>query len=395
MRNIHNILVLTYLIFIVSQGCSVKWTEAIKYGSVSNRNTTEVVDIEIRKKLIIVPINIEGKEYRFLFDTGAPFSISNQLQKENSFKIVSNGNIIDSDHNRKKVNWVKIDSISIGKVLFSNQTAFVGDFESNPLIKCLEIDGIIGSNLIRHCNWTIDQKQNYFSLSSINEKNTSQESFVIPFKTDHQYNIFIDINIGKSSIKNVLVDYGSNGSIALSNEIFTLLQEKNIVSKTFIEKGINQSGIIGKPVELNRKISYSDSLRISNLSINNVMIRTGKTVSIGNDFLSRFKVTIDWNNKNLYLLKSSKATDKASTAGFRIGYTVEKGIYVQTVMEKSDAYYKGIRPNMKVVKIDSLDFRNGNDFCDYVDHTLNNQIFLELINSKGKTIEYQIEKTIL
>ena len=193
----------------------------------------------------------------------------------------------------------------------------------------------------------------------------------------------------------MLVDYGSNGSIALSNEIYTLLQEKNIVSKTFIEKGINQSGIIGKPVELNRKISYSDSVRISNLSINNVMIQTGKTVSIGNDFLSRFKVTIDWNNKNLYLLKSGKATDKSSTAGFRIGYTVEKGIYIQTVMEKSDAYDKGIRPNMKVVKIDSLDFRNGNDFCDYVDHKLNNQIFLELINAKGETIEYQIEKTKL
>ena len=395
MRNIHKILVLTCLIFIVSQGCSVKWTEVIKYGSVSNKNTTEVVDIEIRKKLIIVPINIGGKEYRFLFDTGAPFSISKQLQKENRFKIVSSGNIIDSDHNRKKVSWVKVDSISIGKVLFSNQTAFVGDFESNPLIKCLEIDGIIGSNLIRHYNWTIDQEQNYLSLSSIIENNTVQESFVIPFKTDHQYNIFIDINIGKSSIKNVLVDYGSNGSIALSNEIFTLLQEKNIVSKTFIENGINQSGIIGKPVELNRKISYSDSVRISNLSINNVMIRTGKTVSIGNDFLSRFKVTIDWNNKNLYLLKSGKATDKSSTAGFRIGYTVEKGIYIQTVMEKSDAYDKGIRPNMKVVKIDSLDFRNGNDFCDYVDHRLNNQIFLELINAKGETIEYQIEKTKL
>jgi hypothetical protein len=87
--------------------------------------------------------------------------------------------------------------------------------------------------------------------------------------------------------------------------------------------------------------------------------------------------------------------DKSNTAGFRLGYTLEKGIYVQSVMEKSDAYSKGIRPNMKVVKIDSLDFSNGSDFCDYVDHRLNNQIFLELINSKGETIKYLIEKTRL
>ena len=379
----------------VTQSCAVKWTDAIQYGSVTKVSNIEVVNIEIRNKLIIVPITIKGKEYRFLFDTGAPFSISEELQENTNFKTVSKGNIVDSDYNRKKVKWVQVNSINVGNVSFKNQTAFVGDFDANPIMNCLEIDGIIGSNLIRQYNWTIDQEKYALSLSSKTGIDTREESLVLPFKTDNQYNIFVDINIGKSSFKNVLVDYGSNGSIALSNEIFALLQEKNIVNKTFIEKGINQSGIIGKPVELNRKIAYSDSVRINNLSIENVMLRTGKTVSLGNDFLSRFKVTIDWNNKNLYLLKSDKVRDKSNTAGFRIGYTLEKGIYVQSVMEKSDAYNKGIRPNMEVVKIDSLDFKNGSDFCDYVDHRLNNQIFLELINSKGKTMKYQIEKTIL
>lgn len=378
-----------------TQSCAVKWTDAIQYGSVTKGSNIEVVNIEIRNKLIIVPITIKGKEYRFLFDTGAPFSISHKLEKNNNFKTVSKGNIVDSDYNRKKVKWVQVDSINVGNVSFKNQTAFVGDFDANPIMKCLRIDGIIGSNIIRHYNWTIDQEKYALSLSSKIGTDTREDSFVLPFKTDNQYNIFVDINIGKSSIKNVLVDYGSNGSIALSNEIFTVLQEKNIINKTFIEKGINQSGIIGKPVELNRKISYSDSVRINNLNIENVMLRTGKTVSLGNDFLSRFKLTIDWNNKNLYLLNSDKAIHQTNTAGFRIGSTIEKGIYVQSVMEKSDAYSKGIRPNMKVVKIDSLDFNNGSDFCDYVDYRLNNQIFLELINSKEETIKYMIEKTRL
>ena len=395
MRNNYSISIFICFLVFVTQGCSVKWTDAIKYGSVTNGNITENVNIEIRNKLIIVPITIGGKEYRFLFDTGAPLSISEKLQKNNSFKTVSKGNIVDSDYNRMKVKWVQIESINVGNVLFQNQTAFVADFDANPIMKCLRIDGIIGSNLIRQCNWTIDQEKHILSLSNTIEKDAPKENIVLPFKTDNQYNIFIDLNIGNSSIKNMLVDYGSNGSIALSNEIFTLLEEKNILNEKFIEKGINQSGIIGKPVELNREVSYSDSVRINNLSIKDVMIRTGKTVSIGNDFLSRFKVTIDWNNKNLYLFQSGKQTDNSSISGFRIGYTAEKGIYVQSVMEKSDAYFKGIRPNMKVVKIDSLDFKNGSDFCDYVDHKLNNQIFLELIDSNGKTIKYQIEKTIL
>ncbi|MDY2586372.1 aspartyl protease family protein [Winogradskyella aquimaris] len=395
MRYHHKILICICLTALLIQGCSVQWTDAIKYGSVTKRSATDIVNIDIRNKLIIVPITIKGKEYRFLFDTGAPFSISKKLQERTNFKTLSKGNIIDSDYNKKKVNWVQVDSIKVGNVWFQNQTAFVGDFNANPIMKCLGIDGIIGSNLIRQYNWTIDQETNSLWLSNKTETDTISEGVVLPFKTDYQYNIFVDINIGTATIKNVLVDYGSNGSIALSDDIFTLLEDKNILSEPFIERGINQSGIIGTPVELNRKISYSDSVRINNMRIKNVMLRTGKTVSLGNDFLSRFKVTIDWNSKNLYLLESDKMRDKSSTAGFRLGYNLEKGIYVQSVMEKSDAYDKGIRPNMKVVKIDDLDFKNGSDFCDYVDHTFNDQIFLELINSKGVAVKYQIEKTLL
>lgn len=393
MRNIYSTLVFICLTVLVTQGCSVKWTEAIQYGSVANRNASEVVDIEIRKKLIIVPVTIGGKEYRFLFDTGAPFSVSDQLQKDNNFKIVSKGNIVDSDYNRKKVHWVQVDSISISNVSFLNQTAFIGDFDANPIMKCLEIDGIIGSNIIRQYNWTIDQEQNTLSLSSKIEINTFKESIVIPFKTDYQYNMFIDVYIGQSKVKNILVDYGSNGSIALNDEIFTALKEKNIISETFIEKGINQSGIIGKPVVLKREITYSDSVRTNSLHFRSVMIRTGKTASIGNDLLSRFIVTIDWSNKKLYLSKSGKEVDRVGSAGFRLGHSIEKGVYIQSVMEKSDAYYKGIRPNMKIFKIDSLDFERGSSFCDYVDHELKDEILLGLINSKGQRIEYQIEKT--
>ncbi len=73
-----------------------------------------------------------------------------------------------------------------------------------------------------------------------------------------------------------MIDYGSNGSIALNNEIFNTLKNTNIIGDVFIEKGINQSGIIGKPIELDKRITYSDSVRINNQELRNVMIRTGK-----------------------------------------------------------------------------------------------------------------------
>lgn len=353
----------------------------------------ETVDIELHSRLIVVPITIHGKVYRFLFDTGAPFSISNHIQKENNFKIVSKGNIIDSDHNRKKVDWAQVDSIRVGDALFLNQTAFVGDFESNPILSCLGIDGIIGSNLIRHANWTIDQKQRTLSLFSSAEKNDFDKCITIPFKTDNQYNIFIDIDFGRSKVKNVLVDFGSNGSIALSKEMFATLKDRSIFEDSFLEKGVKQSGIIGSAVYLNREITYSDSVRLNSLELKNVLIKTGKTVSIGNLLLSRFQVTIDWENKKLYLSVPEKPVERIGLAGFRLGYSPEKGIYIQSVIEESNAYKEGIRPNMKVLKVDTLDFENGNDFCDYVGYNLGNEIYIQLIDSLGTKQNYYFNKT--
>ena len=111
------------------------------------------------------------------------------------------------------------------------------------------------------------------------------------------------------------------------------------------------------------------------------MLRTGKTTSVGNGFLSRFKVTIDWKNKNLHLLEIAKTTRSIHFSGFSLGYSVNQGVYVQSVIENSNAYNKGVRPNMKVLRIDGLNFERGNDFCDYVNHKLEDEIFLQLIDN--------------
>ena len=394
MRNKIPILLLIGIVFQLIIGCSTKWTQAIQSGEVAQYQFRETIDIEIKKGLIFLPVIIEGKEYLFLFDSGAPFSISEKLQNDHNFKVVSKGNIIDSDHNRKKVNWSQVDTISIGNVIFTNQIAFIGDFEANPLLRCLEIDGIIGSNLMRHCNWTIDQQQNTLTLyNGIRDPNLSSH-VMIPFKTDHQYNIFIDINVGQAIVRNILVDYGSNGSISLNNEIFTTLRDRDIIRETLHEKGVQQSGLVGKTIDLNREIAYSDSVRIDSILFKKVMLRTGQTVSIGNSFLSRFRVTIDWDNRNMHLFETGEIPDIIRFPGYKLGYSANSGVYVQSVVDHSNAYNKGVRPNMKVVKLDGLDFENNNNFCDYVSHEFGETIYMELIDSSGYKREYNFEQTI-
>ncbi len=380
------------ILLIAITGCSIKWTDAIRYGSIARQEFKETIDIDIRRGLIFVPVRIDGKEYRFLFDSGAPLSISDELQKENDFKIISKGSIRDSDHNQKKVLWAQIDTLEIGEVSFMNQSAFIGNFEANPILKCMEIDGIIGSNLMRQCHWTIDQKNESLTLSSTIDTTALQDQIKIPFKSNYQYSVFLDLKIGSATVSNVLMDYGSNGSVSLSHEIFATLEERNIIENPLIETGVKQSGIIGDPTPIRRKISYSDSVGMGSSTIPKVMLQTGKTTSIGNDLLSRYVVTIDWDNKNLYLAKTDKVSRLNRPAGFKLGYSEDSGIYVQSVIENSNAYNAGVRPNMKATKIDTLDFEKSHDFCDYIDHESMDTIFLQLIDLQGQRREYQIER---
>ena len=395
MKRRFKILALWSLVLFIQLGCTVKWTEAIHYGQIAQKKFSETIDLEVENGLIFLPVKINGTVYRFLFDSGAPFSISNELQLRHSFKTVSKGNIIDSDHNRNKVNWVKIDSTLIGSVSFLNQTAFVGDFNANPVLKCLNIDGIVGSNIMRHCNWTINQVEQQLTLKSSMDKAMLHEPTSIPFKTDLQYNMFINVNFGQALVKNILVDYGSNGSVALSKDIFDILKERSIIDQTFKEEGVQQTGIIGKPIDFSREITISDSVSISNLRLNNIELKTGKTNLIGNKVLSKFIVTIDWDNKNLHLVETKLKPGSNDSFGFRIGFTNEKGVYIQSVLKNSIAYKNGIRPNMKVAKVDTLDFENGSDFCDYVKLKPGNTVFLELVDSNGQKQQFQINKTTL
>lgn len=126
-----------WLLITIVSGCSTKWTEAIQRENLSHDKFREIVGIEIDNNLIIVRVAILGKIYRFWFDTGAHFCVYHQIQNEVDFNIMSKGKIVHSDHKRRKVDWVKVDLMNIGTILFKNQTAFVGDFSANPILEFL------------------------------------------------------------------------------------------------------------------------------------------------------------------------------------------------------------------------------------------------------------------
>lgn len=389
-------LLLFTFIFFLLYSCS-SWQKTIQYGSLQNETFEEAVGIEVINGLIVMPVVINGKTYRFLFDSGAPLSISDKLQDQFEYKTVSKGHMVDSDKNRVKIIYVQVDTISIGDVPFVDQTALVINFEGNPFIACLGLDGIIGSNLMRFCNWEINYQDSLISFSNASISEKPDSAIAIPFTSDNQYDIQLDLHFGESTISNMKVDYGSNGSISLSKNDFNDLKEKGTFGDIFNETGTDQSGIIGDPINIKNQITIKDTIKIGDLILDNVWIGTGKSKLIGKKILSRYVVTIDWEHKQLYLAAVDSADKSQETYGIGIGLTDDNKFIVRSVIENSTAYQKGIKPNMQIIKIDSLDFTTTHTLCDYVHFTNkeSNKIDLLLKDNNGELKQVVLEKKLL
>ena len=347
--------------------CSSRWSHAFKKGSTPEYSFHQSIPIEIQTGLLIVPVTIHGQKYRFLFDSGAPTSISKEIQDKFKFKKILKSHIVDTEGNRKKVSYVNVDSLIIGDLPFLEQTAFVGDFSSNPVIECMKVDGIIGSNTMRLCNWTIDSGEKEIQFFSTPVLLDQDSAFSAPFTVDKQFDMLVELKIANSKVKNVKIDYGSNGSLSLPKSAFIKLKEGGVINNTYTVIGQSQTGFIGEAKNVEYEVCYIDTVFLGDCTFENVRLKGKGSGLLGNRLLRDFIVTIDWTNHILYFEKNKSIIRSNASFGFGLGYDrTGQFVYVQSVNEGSTAYKKGLRPLMKVTKVDSLDFTSDNTYCDYV-----------------------------
>ena len=355
------------LIFSIS-GCKIQFSDAMKMGQVMSGEIDQTIEFTPVRGLIIIPVTINGTEYRFLFDTGAPSAISETIQEKHGFKLISTSDLTDAQGNRQKTKYVKIDTLDIQGTPFINTSAFVANFENNPVLKCLDIDGIIGANLMRYYTWQIDLKNNKlrFTNQSINE--ICDATFVhSSFYTDDQYSVLMDFKTDDFLVKNIKVDYGFNSWLSLPGNIFDEMENKEVFKDVFIKVGTTTSGLFGKAQNHNTKIGVFSTCSFNNLELNNLEVQTGKSRLLGTRFLQKYLVTIDWINKSICFGYPEKISlDELATYGFSIGLSENNRIFFQTIVVEGPAQMAGIEPEMIIEKLNEYSFEDESDFCSYV-----------------------------
>lgn len=370
----------------------------MRSGDISLKKEVTEIPFEYRLGLPIIKVTINGKSYDFLFDTGASNTISQELTEKINAKTKGFQGVIDSQRNKSIVKIIQLDTISIGGYHFLNTGAIVADLTKSIAVNCLNIDGIIGSNLIQLANWEIDFKNQKIKISSFeNQFKVPPYADTIKYKTDCYYKQYIDLKIGDKKIKNLTFDTGSSGYINCSGKDYNNFLQNDLLSKTNYGYGVSSSGLFGKGEPDSVFYATTNSLTLGNTPINQPLIEFRKKHSdmIGTGFLGNFNVILLPQKKEIILIKVDDREESARTFGFGF-FPYADSLKVDYIINNSIATKKGLKLNDRIVEINGMDVRSIDTkcYCDIQNKILSKKDSINItIHRKDKEIELELFKT--
>jgi len=347
-------------------GCASGQSEVNRSGALPADPFTEEVKFELYRNLIVVPVEIEGETYRFIWDTGAASAISTRLQEKMRYRTIKRTTISDSQNNRAKTRFVRVSELKLGDVSFSKQAAIILDFEKHPVLACMNLDGIIGRNTHRLCNWILDYQAGMMTIT--NEPVEKPEGgFEASFSYDDDYDIKLNLGLASASVTKIKFDTGFTGGVSLPGKLFRKWTDLVEPDSLYVERGYQQSGLMAVPERVDSYTAFADSLTLGSFVALDVEVNNGASGLVGNEVWSQFVLTLDWQDKKLYGLPAQGYSVNRKVWGFAVSWDAKTDqAYILRVLEGSQADLMGLEPLMVVEQIGSVNFMEGATYCDYL-----------------------------
>jgi hypothetical protein len=339
-----------------------------KTGKTATKNYyTEITYQDVNGK-IIIPVIINNETYRFLFDTGAPNLISKALWKKIDSKSVKRLSVTDANQKKQQMDLAIIPSLTIGNITFKETSALVFNGENNLVFDCFEVDGIIGSNLLRQSVVQIKSKEKLLILSNSAKKlnlNKTQASKLM--LKGNQSSPYINITLKglDTGNENLLLDTGASGFYDLCKTNYSIIREKNISKLIATAHGSSSVGLFGVAKNSEQYRLLIPELSINGFSFNNIITTTGNDDNsrIGSDILQYGTITLDFRKKRFYF------------APFKTGYDLSEKLFgfSPTIKDKKlvvgfvwdDMLKDKIQFGDEIIEINGIDYQTVN-VCDVI-----------------------------
>ena len=394
---IASILIISLLIiigaFLIFKKINIQGQSLVEKGSVLQKDFKEEISFTIENGWTIIPVEIDGKKYKFILDTGALNIVSLELAKELNLNIIGNHNGISSTGNSQTIDLAEVPNVNIGGVEFVNTTTAILDIKNQ--FKCSNIDGLIGSNLMKNAIWKVDNKNKKIILTnSVDKLNLKNFNDKVSFSTNKQANPYFNLEFGNVNIK-TLFDTGHNGKILVNNNFLNSIPN-SLVKQKIEFKGSSSQGIFKEGIDSTSNVTHTkiELFKINEIGFKNQITTFTKGDSkIGNSFFSNYNYIVDWNQKLLFLeeFEERKNQDYVSYGFGKI--LRDKTVSITEIMRGSNAY-KLLKIGDQIIEYNGKDWSsiNQSEWCEYV----KDKEWPEILNMKvlrdEKIIDIQIKK---
>jgi predicted aspartyl protease len=283
----------------------------LNIGETKAENYFEEFSFEFVKGKIFVPVEIGGKTYRFILDTGAPNIISKEINELINPKLLKSIPITDASGKKENLNVVSVKELKFGNILFEQTATLVYDLNSSLIFKCFGIDGFIGSNMLRNSIIQIDVEENKIRLTddknklSLNKKNSSKIKLIGSQSSPYLWIKLKGLDSGKEQ---VLIDTGMGGLYDVSYKNYDVFKKENIFNPIGESKGASSIGLFGDVPDNTHLRLHLPILKINELELENCITTTtnDNNSRIGSELLKYGIMTIDFKNKRFYLNPKTK-----------------------------------------------------------------------------------------
>lgn len=383
----YRLIILSVFALLFTQCTSV--AKLFQQGEAILNNEIETIPIAYPFKLPISEVEIQGKKYNFLIDTGAPTVISLEIYNDLKLKKKANINISDSQNHKHKQIITIIPEMKMGNAVFKDIAATALDWSDNPALSCLNIHGIIGANQMSKAIWKFNYKEEIVEIvQQLSDFDTTGFNYVIPFVHYAQMTPLVKMNIEEETYS-MIFDTGSNRKITINNPEI----RENIPLENQIEiYGGTSLGIYGKPQITTNYTFQVPKIKFNNLTISNTIVSTSASATIGNSTLEFYEFILDWGTKNIFLKKINNQEEDLS--GFGFGYYFNNGQAIVSYIYKDHEI--PLEVGDIIININDRDYvyMDDNTICEYQLNKLEDK-FEEIdikVQRDSEILEFKLEK---
>jgi len=345
----------------------------------------DTLPIEYVKDKIILPVRINGKIRRFIFDTGAITVISESLFREMDYAVMGEDHFYDIHKNRDTSLLVRTGVMHLGDITFNQVPAIVYDLKSLPW-SCFQVDGIIGSNMLRDAAVRVDLRDSLFILAHDARKLSNNMQEAREMRLDRQSSPHVHVRFDDNHEGFFLFDSGREGFINIGREEFYIMKERISLELKRQGYGSEQMGMIG-PGENNRVYRIElDSILISGQKIHNPHLEVTPNVSsIGSQLFQYGKVTLDYKDKRFRLDPYRKPMEyqMPQSRGFGFSPVIKQDTFrVGLVWKNSLVDSLGLEPGNPIRRINQYNYADSLEqaFCkSFLNNVLKDSETLEII----------------